>query len=88
MDDKKIFTDGMIVKAPRDGAPEYVKCSISIKTEAFTAFLENHTKPDGWVNIDVKVGQSGKWYGQLDQWTKDTPIKRSTDEEIARSIPF
>jgi hypothetical protein len=80
MADEKIFTQGMIVKAPREGAPEFVKCSISIRTEEFTTFLENHTKPDGWVNIDVKVGQSGKWYGQLNQWTKDTPRPQSPVE--------
>jgi hypothetical protein len=47
MADDKIFTDGMIVKPPRDGAPDFVKASISIKTEEFVRFLEDHTKPDG-----------------------------------------
>jgi hypothetical protein len=96
MADDKIFTDGMIVKPPRDGAPDFVKASISIKTEDFVRFLEDHTKPDGWVNIDVKAGQSGKWYGQLNQWTRAAPpsearpTRRNTDrpEINPDDIPF
>ena len=71
MADDKIFTNGLIVKPPRPGAPDFVKASISIKTEEFVAFLEAHTKPDGWVNIDVKESRGGKWYGELNHWSKD-----------------
>lgn len=86
-----IFTEGMIVKPPHEKAPEFVKANVSIKVDEFITFLENHAKPDGWVNIQIKEGRTGKWYSALDQWTKETPkreAERSSDEDIASAIPF
>lgn len=60
------FVNGLIVKAPRDGAPEYVKASISIKREELIAWL---TARDGdWVNVQVKESKGGKWYAAVDNW--------------------
>jgi len=69
MSDDKIFANGIIYKAPREGAPSFVKGSLSIKTEDFTKFIEDHTKPTGWVNLVLKEGRSGKLYVELDQWS-------------------
>lgn len=87
MAESKIFTDGMIVKAPRDGAPEFVKGSLSFRTQEFVKWLEDHTKDDGWCNVDLLVGKTGKWYGALNSWTKDAP-KTPSREEIENSSPF
>lgn len=60
------FVNGLIVKAPREGAPEYVKASLSIKREELIAWLAG--KDGEWINVDVKEGQSGKWYAAVNNW--------------------
>jgi len=60
------FAQGLIVKAPRDNAPDYVIGSLSIRREEFIAWLQSR---DGeWVNLDMKRGQSGKWYAAVNNW--------------------
>lgn len=72
MADDKIFADGFIYKPPREGAPDYVKGSLSIKVADFMAFLQQHEKPDGWVNLDIKESKGGKLYAELNTWTRDS----------------
>ena len=67
MENKKIFADGLIYKAPKQGAPEYVKGSISIKVDEFKAFLDKHVN-NGWVNLDFLKSQKGKLYFALNEW--------------------
>ena len=101
MSDKE-FISGLIVKAPHDNAPEYVKAKLSIRREELIAWLQ--TKDSDWVNADVKVSQGGKWYAAVDNWKPSgngTPRSsrhterpaRATDEparefEDSDSIPF
>lgn len=60
------FVDGLLVKPPRDKAPDYVKASLSMKREALIAWLQSR---DGeWINLDIKEGRSGKWYAAVDTW--------------------
>lgn len=60
------FINGLIVKAPNENAPEYVKAKLSIKREELIATLQGM---DGeWVNADIKVSQNGKWYAAVDTW--------------------
>ncbi len=68
---EKIFADGMIFKNPRQGAPEFIKGSISIKAREFVDFLTKnkaHMSESGWFNIDVKEAKSGKIYCELNTW--------------------
>lgn len=68
MSEKK-FIDGLLVKAPRDGAPEYVVGKLSLKREALIGWLQQQ---DGeWINADIKVAQNGNWYAQVDDWKPD-----------------
>ncbi len=60
------FIDGLIVKAPNDNAPEYVKAKLSIKREEMIAWLQQQT--GDWINADIKVSQGGKWYAAVDDW--------------------
>lgn len=91
-----IFTDGMKVFKPRDNAPAFVKADVIVDVAKFTVFLHDHAKPDGTVRIQIKEGNKGPYYASLDQWTatgnapnaEPRPVQRSTDEEIAESIPF
>ena len=67
MSDEKEFVDGLIVKAPHEKAPNFVKCNISIKRKDLGNWLRG--KDDDWINIQVKEGKtSGKWYAEVDTW--------------------
>lgn len=66
MSDEKEFINGLIVKAPNDGAPDYVKAKLSIRRAELIAWL--NTKDGEWINADVKVSQGGKWYAAVDNW--------------------
>lgn len=60
------FVDGLIVKAPHERAPDYVKATISIKVEDLGMWLrKKHAAGEQWVNIDVKEAMSGKWYAAV-----------------------
>lgn len=57
------FVPGLIVKAPHEKAPDLVKAAISIKVEELGQFLrEQYKAGQEWVNCDVKVAKSGRWY--------------------------
>lgn len=62
-----IFTDGLIFKKPREGAPDFIKGNMSFKVNDFIAFLQKHNN-NGWVNVDLKVSKGGKLYTQLNDW--------------------
>jgi len=83
MEEKKevIFPDGIIFKRPREGAPDFVKGSLSFKVEEAVAFLQKHVD-NGWVNCDLKLSKGSKLYLQLNDWKPkgdnlgDNPIKK------------
>lgn len=60
------FINGLIVKAPNENAPEYVKAKLSIKREELIAWLQSES--GDWINADIKVSQGGKWYAAVDTW--------------------
>lgn len=63
------FVNGLIVKAPNDNAPEYVKAKLSIKNAEMIAFLQERlNRGEEWTNADVKVSQNSKWYAAVDNW--------------------
>ena len=64
------FVDGLIAKAPRDGAPEYVKACLSIRRAELIAWLSE--REGDWVNVDIKEAKSGKWYAAVDAWKPDS----------------
>lgn len=66
MSDEKEFVDGLFVNAPREGAPDFVKAKISIKRVELGKWLQQ--KEGEWINLDVKVAKSGKWYSEVDNW--------------------
>lgn len=71
MSDAK-FIPGMIVKAPHERAPDFVKASISIKVEELGQYLrEQYKEGKEWVNVDVKVSKSGKWYAVENDYKKE-----------------
>ncbi|OGT59749.1 MAG: hypothetical protein A3E01_04610 [Gammaproteobacteria bacterium RIFCSPHIGHO2_12_FULL_63_22] len=70
MSNEAEFISGLIVKAPNEKAPEYVKAKLSIKRLELIAFLQ--TKSDEWINADVKVSQGGRWYAAIDTWRPES----------------
>ena len=81
------FVDGLIVKAPREGAPDFVKASISIKVEDLGKWLRaKYQAKQEWVNAQVKVSKGGKWYVSVDNWKPEEQKKKTQDDDS--SIPF
>jgi len=81
MKQKPEFIDGLIIKPPRQGDPDFVKGSISIKREALIAFLQG--KQDEWINVDIKVSKKGSWYGQINDWkpNQTQQVKQDINEQ-------
>lgn len=75
------FIDGLIVKAPNERAPEYVKAKLSIKREQLIAWLEG--REGEWINADVKVSQGGKWYVAVDTWRPEQRERRTARPQSA-----
>jgi hypothetical protein len=61
---EKIFADGFVFKR-NEKAPDFVVGGISVKVEDAVAFLRKHDK-NGWVNLQIKNSQGGKYYIELD----------------------
>lgn len=74
------FPSGLIIKAPRQGAPDFIKGSISIKKADLIAWLE--LQEGDWVNADIKESKGGKWYAQVNTWKPET--KKTHDDTTER----
>ncbi len=85
---KTEFVDGLMVKPPRDGAPEFVKGSISIKRADLGNWLR--AKQDEWINIDIKVSQAGKWYCSVNNWKPNAEQGKPFDDSLPEEedVPF
>lgn len=90
------FVDGLIVKAPHEKAPSFVKASISIKVEDLGKWLRaKYKEGNEWINLDVKESKGGKWYAAVstfkpkdrDEKAPDGP-KRKADDDADDDIPF
>lgn len=89
MADEIEFPKGLIVKKPRDGAPDFVKASISIKREELIEWLSS--KDGDWINLDVKEAKSGHWYASVNTFKpKAEPVRVSNDSQMTDmpDIPF
>ena len=90
MADELEFPEGLLVKAPRPSAPDFVKASISIKREELVAWLT--ARKDEWINLDVKVSRGGKWYAAVNNYKPKGEPKSSKekydDGELEDDIPF
>lgn len=60
------FPQGMMWKEPRQGAPDYVRGSVSIKREELIEWLSS--RDDEWVNLDLKESKGGKVYFSVNDW--------------------
>jgi hypothetical protein len=79
MADEIEFVNGLIVKAPHERAPDFVKASISIKVADLAEWLRSKSGEE-WVNVDVKVAKSGKWYASVSNFK---PKEGNPKEELS-----
>jgi len=82
------FIDGLFVKPPHEKAPDFVKCTISIKRKDLGNWLRS--KDDEWINMQVKESKNGKWYAEVDNWKPEKKVEHAggNDEIEQDSIPF
>ena len=81
MSDAPEFVNGLIVKPPHELAPDFVKCTISIKRADLGNWLRG--KSDDWINIDVKESRSGKWYAAVSTYKpKDDKPHQKPGENV------
>ena len=93
MSDEIEFVDGLIVKAPHENAPDFVKAQISIKVEDLGKWLrEKYKAGEQWVNLDVKAAKSGEWYASVSKFKHKEKSKGGSSKvgrgEIEDDIPF
>lgn len=81
MENQLEFVDGLIFKLPREGAPDFVKGSLSMKREDLIKWL--NSKQDEWINIDLKVGQSGKAFASVNTWKPNTTSANNAQAPVA-----
>lgn len=74
------FVDGLIIKAPNDKAPDFVKCSISFKRKELGNWLR--AKEGEWINIDVKVSKAGKWYAEVNNWSPNQEQRQELKKAV------
>lgn len=91
MADEIEFVSGLIVKAPHERAPDFVKASISIKVADLSAWLSQ--QQGEWVNVDVKEAKSGKWYCAVSTFKpkQEAPAPKSrapANADFEDDIPF
>lgn len=85
----KVFADGMIVKVPQN-APDFVIAKASFKVEEFIQFLKQNDN-NGWVNVDLLIGKSGKPYAKLNDWKPQGQTNENYSDFPANSgdeLPF
>lgn len=87
------FVNGLIVKAPHENAPEFVKAQISIKVVDLGVWLrEKHKADEEWVNVDVKASKGGKWYAAVSTFKpkeKAAPQEQKRPmDDMTDDIPF
>ena len=85
MADEIKFVNGLIVKAPRDGAPDFVKCAISIKVADLSEWLAGRN--EDWVNIDVKESKGGKWYAVVNTFKPSQSKQREPEQKPGANVP-
>jgi len=93
--DEKEFIDGLFVKAPRPGAPDFVKGAISIKRADLGNWLRNKQTDDGWINLDIKESKAGKWYCEVNNFKPEkkdaaegAPFNDKIPNEELEDLPF
>ena len=62
----KLFVNGLNI-SKRQGAPDFVICSVGVKCKDFFEFMKANEKK-GWLNFDIKLSKNDKLYAEVDTW--------------------
>jgi len=81
---EKVFPQGIMFKVPREGSPDFIKGSVSIKKGEFIAWLQQLDSTDEWANLDLKKSKGGKLYFDLNDWKPEGEVKLQAE---AVSVP-
>ena len=80
---EKIYAKGLFAKR-NEKAPEFVVCSLSVKTDDFVQFLKENTNEKGYVNLQVlKSKDKGTLYAVVDTFE---PKASTTSTEIKKAV--
>lgn len=82
---EKIFATGAFLKIP-DNKPDFVIGRLGIKVDEFKAFLDEHVKNNGWVDLDLLMGRENKPYVALNTFTPERPAV--AEDGGTSSVPF
>ena len=85
MPNEKQFIDGLFAKLPHEKAPDFVKCTLSIKRDVLIAWLQG--REEEWVNIQVKEAKSGKWYCEVNNWQPNAEHQGREATEFLAGAP-
>jgi hypothetical protein len=88
---EKVFADGFFFKR-QENAPSFVVGRINIKVAEAIEWMKKNADGE-WISIDIKEGQEGKHYCQLNNWkpTKSedrTPPDQKPKEEMRDKDAF
>ena len=88
---EKIFADGVKIDAKQTQYGEIIK--LGIKADKFIDFLAKYTNDRGYVNLDLKKGQKGNYYLELNTYKSDVVSNQAENEEVVQfgefeEIPF
>jgi len=86
MANEKVFADGFIFKRS-ENAPDFVVGNVSVKVDDAIAFLKEH-QSKGWVNLNIKQSQGGKYYTELDTWKPKEKMDSSAPKKEVEDLPF
>lgn len=70
----KIFVDGLFAKEANEKVKHFIPARLSFKVAEFIPFLNAHAV-NGYVNVDIKIGKSGKMYAELDTWQPNKKVE-------------
>ena len=81
------FAEGLYYKEPNTNAPDFVKGGLSIQKEKLMAWLEmTDANEKGYINLDIKVSQSGKPYISINEWVpKNTEKKEPNSDYVQKA---
>ena len=69
-----MLVGGFYPKARNENAPDWVLGKASFNLKQFSEFVREFkaaNPSEDWLNIDMKIGKSGKPYASVDTWKPD-----------------
>lgn len=81
---EKKFANGLFFNR-NENAPEFVIGSLGIRVDEAVAWIKQQKqKENGFINVDIKKAQNGKYYLELNEFEKPTtgsePNQQSSSE--------